>query len=329
MTKLNDIALKAATSVSTVSRVLNEDPTLSVSGEKRALILKIARELNYETPKSRKQKKTTCTIGLIHWFSREQETADTYYLSIRLGIEKACHHQNILLEKSFSGDSDPLPRAHEVEGVIALGKFRKDFALQLIKLYKNVVFVDSSPATEDSDSVVVDFKEAMLKATNYINDLKINKVGYIGGREYIGNLALGERREEVFREYYNNKFNDYIFVGDFSLESGYKKAIEAIESKKLPEAFIIASDAMALGALRAFHEKGIKIPDDLSLISFNDIPESRYSIPPLTTVRIHQEFMGYEAVSLILERIKDKRRIAKRITIATELIIRNSTKKPI
>jgi LacI family transcriptional regulator len=81
---------------------------------------------------------------------------------------------------------------------------------------------------------------------------------------------------------------------------------------------------MAIGALRALHEAHIKVPDQVSIIGFNDIPTSKYTVPPLASVKVHKEFMGETAVELLLERILKKRAIAKKVIIPTELIIRES-----
>jgi LacI family transcriptional regulator len=121
--------------------------------------------------------------------------------------------------------------------------------------------------------------------------------------------------------------SEHIYIGSFVASSGYelmKKAIE--QSQELPSAFLIASDSMAIGALRALHESGLKVPEDVAIIGFNDIPTSKYTVPPLASVRVHKEFMGETAVHLLLERISKQRTIAKKVIIPTELIIRQSAK---
>ncbi len=82
---------------------------------------------------------------------------------------------------------------------------------------------------------------------------------------------------------------------------------------------------MAIGAMRALHEKGLVIPDDVSLVGFDDIQAAAYLIPPLTTVRVHTEFMGKTALGMLLERVKEQRHIPKKIIVPTELVVRKST----
>lgn len=120
---------------------------------------------------------------------------------------------------------------------------------------------------------------------------------------------------------------EQIYVGKFLAESGYQLMKEAIsESEILPEAFFIASDSMAVGALKALQEHGIKVPEVVQIIGFNDIPTSNYTIPPLTTLRVHKEFMGETSIKLLLERLEDQGLISKKKIVPTELVIRESSK---
>ena len=98
---------------------------------------------------------------------------------------------------------------------------------------------------------------------------------------------------------------------------------QAISDDHLPRAFFVASDTMAIGAIRAIHEAGLKIPEDIAIVGFNDIPNAMYLVPPLTTVKVYTEFMGETAVVLALERIAGRER-SKKCIIPTELILRDS-----
>ena len=331
MATITEIAQKANVSIATVSRVLNYDKSLSISEEKRKLILETAENLDYQPPKRKKNHlKRPLSIGLIHWYTMQQELDDTYYLSIRLGIERTCYEKQIDLVKIFkTNDHYELDNLKALDGVIAVGKFSDEEIKQFEEKFPVVIFVDSSPEEAKFDSVVIDFESSMIKAIDYILSLGHQRIGYIGGREYIGkNLkALGERREIVFKEYLTKKglFDSRnVHVGSFTIESGYALMKQAIEQNHLPTAFIIASDGMAIGLMKAAYEAGIRIPKDLSIIGFNDITQSQYTIPPLTTVKVYKEFMGKTSVELLLERVQGQRTIAKKITIPTELVIRES-----
>src|SRR5690606_7103917 len=184
--------------------------------------------------------------------TRKEELEDTYYLSIRLGIEKAAHELGITLVKVFYDDikTDIIP----LEGAIAIGKFDASEIKLLKNYYKHITFVDSSPDESSFDSVVIDFEQAYQNAINYLDSLGLYDVGYIGGREYTHTLKapIGERREQFFRNHY--KDHSKIHIGKFSIESGYMLMKSAIQSKNLAKAYLIASDAMAIGALNALYE---------------------------------------------------------------------------
>jgi len=335
MATIKDIAEKAGVSSATVSRVLNYDATLSVSDDKRKLILEIAEELDYVTPRQRTDKRSqpNMRIGLIHWYTIHQELEDPYYMSIRMGIEKQCYEQNIDMVKVYDPHNYDFNQMSDVSGLIAIGKFSDEEIQRFKTVCPLIVFVDSSPFENEFDSIVIDFEKAVVGVIQHFIDHGHQKIGYIGGREYVGKdkMPLGERREIVFRDYLIKcglLDSAQIYIGTFVAASGYELMKKAIESStELPSAFLIASDSMAIGALRALHEAGIKVPKQVAIIGFNDIPTSKYTVPPLASVRVHKEFMGETAVDLLLERIQKKRIIAKKVIVPTELIIRESALK--
>jgi LacI family transcriptional regulator len=93
----------------------------------------------------------------------------------------------------------------------------------------------------------------------------------------------------------------------------------------LPTAVVLASDPMAIGAIRALHEAGIKVPEDISVISFDDIEAAAFLNPPLSTVKVQTEEMGKTAVKLLYDRLKNEREIPLRVTLPTKLVLRDST----
>ena len=320
---LKDIAKLSGVSTSTVSRVLNDDPSLKVQEETRLRIKQIANQYQYIPTK--KKIKTTYRFLLVHWFTREQELEDDYYLSIRLGVEKTCHEQGVTLDKQFKNDHKQVNKVYD--GVIALGKFGDDEIKRLKTYAKHIVFVDSSPDETSYDAVVIDFEQAMNQAIEHLQSTEIKTIGYIGGREYTNSgKPIGERREQYFSTYFNHDFDRFMHIGTFSIDSGYQLMKKALQKDDHADAYIIASDPMAIGALKACHELGIKVPQDISMISFNDIPQAKFMIPALTTVRIHQKYMGQTAVELLIERLKG-RTISKKIIVSTQLIIRDTTKE--
>ncbi len=333
MATIKDIANIAGVSPATVSRVLNYDISLSVTDGTRKKIFEIAEELDYKTRNERRKSKTfnkRGKIGLIHWYSQTQELEDPYYLSIRMGIEKECFNKQLEIITIFKGDiKQANDQLNNLDGVIAIGKFSKTEVDELSNYSKHIVFVDFSPNERLYDSIVINFRKAVLELLEYLLNLGHRKIGYIGGREYIGENRelIEDERETTYIEFVKNKEiydKKYIYLGRFTAEDGYSLMKKAIKGADLPTAFFIASDSMAIGAIKALHEAGINVPKDVSIIGFDDIPTSKYIVPPLSTVKIHTEFMGITAVGLMDERINQNREISKKVVIPTELIIRKS-----
>lgn len=332
MATIKDIANKAGVSPATVSRVLNHDKSLSVASDTRKRIFEVAEELSYVPPKSRKKAKVESKhkFGLIHWYTIDQELEDPYYLSIRVGIEKRAIEKQVEIIKLYAPEPEDLKMLEGVEGIICIGKFSLSEIAGFEKISKHLVFVDYSPREESFDSVVIDFEKAVIKVLDHLLSYHPKKIGYIGGREYAGKdqMPIGERREKVYQAYlkYHDVYDsEHIYIGSFLAESGYQLMKEALNKKNIPDAFFIASDSMAVGALRAVHEAGLRVPDDIRIVGFNDIPTSSYTIPPLTTLRVHKEFMGQTALDLILERLNEERSISKKVVVPTELVIRQSS----
>lgn len=331
MATIKEIANKANVSPATVSRVLNYDQTLSVSDEKRKLIFEIAELLDYKPPRKRgviTGKKSR--IGLVHWYSIKQELEDPYYMSIRIGIEKTCYDQMVEIVKVYEPMASDLSILAGVDGIIAVGKFADEEIEAFESITSHIVFVDSSPKENEFDSIVINFKYGVKQAMDFLMEKGHKRIGYIGGQEFIGHqkILLGERRLTLFEEIMTKegRFNEKdVYVGAFVAESGYQLMKEALKTPEdCPTAFFIASDSMAIGALRAVYEKGLNVPKDIAIVGFNDIPTSKYTTPPLTTIKVYKEFMGETAVEMLLERIMKNRVIAKKVILPTTLVIRES-----
>ncbi|TDO84347.1 LacI family transcriptional regulator [Halanaerobium saccharolyticum] len=333
MATITDIAKKANVSPSTVSRVLNGDQSISVKDETRKKIYEAVEELEYVPliEKYSKRKNTTeeLTFLTVTSFSQETEIEDPYYLSIFYGVELECKDKEIKVEKIYKNkdkfDFDP---ELNVDGIIAIGSFSEAEINKFSKLTDHIVFVDSEVDNQKYDSIVVNLKKVIDKILDYLFENDFEEIGFIGGRDENKNDIM-DQREKAFIEYMSHRDlykEEHIILGEFSIDSGYKIAKESIDIDNLPEAYVVANDSMAIGVLRALHEKGIKVPEDISIISINDIPTSKFSIPPLTTVKIHTEFMGMMAVRTLKERIENKRALPITVNIPTEMVIRGSVK---
>lgn len=330
MATLKEIAKKTGTSITTVSRVLNYDKTLSVSDEIRRRIIETASDLNYKTPRNRTNVKPTkqLRIGLVHWYDMREEIDDPYYVQIRRGIEKLAVKTTIETVLIYKQDEQfDFKTVGHVDGLICIGKFSSMQIAQFNKVTPSLVFVDSTPDEMKYDSIVIDFGKAVKDLLLSVIDEGYTKIGYLGGVEYISkHIKLGERRELVFRDFLfqrNKLYTKYIHIGSFTPESGYLMMKDALSKKDFAEVYFCANDSIAFGALRAIHEKGLKIPGDIAIVGFNDNPNSEYTFPPLSTVRVYTEFMGEQALESVVNRI-DGRSIPIKKVIPTKLVKRDS-----
>lgn len=333
MATIKEIAKLTGVSITTVSRVLNQDKSFSVSEDTRLKILQMAEKLNYVTPANRSTKTNNVhnqrTIGLVYWYTVTEEINDPYYLSIRIGIENECRNNNFKLQiihcsKDNMDEIDNL----KADGIIALGKFSQHFIDKLYTKFSNVVVVDYLTKHYFVDAITPDLTGAMEDIIDYLFNKGIKKIGFICGVEHTfdGEEILDERLVAYKKEMFlRNAFNqNYIYLGKFTADSGYDIMTNIIKNDELLDSYIVANDSMAIGCLKALNENNIRVPDVVSIISYNNTSLSQFTIPSLTSVNINTKLMGESAVSLLMERFNNGRQVAKKVTIPTNIIFRDS-----
>ena len=322
MATIHEVASQAGVSIATVSRVLNFDETLNVSAETRKRILEIAEELNYKSS-HRKKKQKILNVGIAHWYTKEQELKDPYYLAIRIAVERKCDELGIQFQRLMMNDIGN----KSMDGIIAIGKFGES-SIEVLKAYGlPMVFIDSSPNEEKFDAVLTDYKNGVNKALEYLLGLGHQEIGYIGGEEYVEGKRIQDEREATFNEFVKQKniyHKEWNLKGEFLPEEGYRLMKIYLQMPHYPKAYFVASDPMAVGVYKAIHEAGLRPGEEISLVGFDDIYTSQFLVPSLTTVKVHMDFMGETAVETLLERIMGKREIPKKILIPTKLMIRES-----
>lgn len=334
MVRIKDIAEKAKVSSSTVSRILNFDESLSVSQDTRNHVLEVAQELGYKkhTRKKMKQKQKVRRIGIVQWYSVSEEIEDPYYFMIRLSIERYCYEENISFVKYFKENIEEVGTT-ALDGLICVGKFSLNQARTFRQCTPNLVFVDSNPDANQYFSVVTDFRKATDEALNYLYQQGHRHIGYIGGKEYLGpeRDAYVDCRETSFRDFMTQQETcvfgeENIHIGAFTTADGYRLMKESLTRKNRPTAYLIASDSMAIGALRALHEaKDISL-NTVSIISYNDIATAEFTNPPLTTMRVDTDYMGYLAVYMFDQLYQGMLEKSFKIELPTRLIERESVK---
>ncbi|WP_202300575.1 transcriptional regulator EbgR [Dryocola clanedunensis] len=324
MATLKEIAQAAQVSVATVSRVLNDDPTLSVKSQTRQKILEAAERLEYKVHSARRQASQRLTFAALYTYGQELEINDPYYLAMRYGIETQCEKLGITLMSCYDFKDE---RPVAADGLLVIGKPQPLAQAWLEQQELPLVYLDGVTDDPRFDCVNVDLYKISQKVIDYFISRGYLRIGFIGGRD---DPAWPDQRELAFVEYGRGKKvvkTQDIFYGDFTSQSGYQCAMKMLASSEdYPPALFVATDSIAIGVLRALHEHGIKVPEQMALISVNDIPTARFVFPALSTVRIHSETMGAQAVNLLSDRLRDERTIPLSVYVPSSLQLRDSTK---
>ncbi|KLF81934.1 transcriptional regulator [Enterobacter hormaechei subsp. steigerwaltii] len=327
MATLKDIATEAGVSLATVSRVLNDDPTLNVKEETKHRILEIAEKLEYKSTTSRKMQSVAAGqqhILALYSYQQELEINDPYYLAIRHGIETQCEKLGVELSNCYANAT--LPELKKLTGVLIVGKPSPALRRAAMSLTDNVCFIDFHEPGSEYDSVDIDLSRISKQIVDFFIAQGVKRIGFIGGED---EPSKADIREAAFVEYGLLKgvvSEQDIWRGGFSSSSGYELAKIMLAQQCWPSALFVASDSIAIGVLRAIHEKGLAIPEDISLISVNDIPTARFTFPPLSTVRIHSEMMGSQGVNLLLEKARDGRALPLQVFVPSVLKLRGTTR---
>lgn len=334
-TTLNDIANEVGFSVTTVSRVLNHDPTLVVGDVTRQRILATAEELSYSKRKRHPHPaKLKRKVAIVQWYSESQERDDLYYLAIRKGIEQGSQFQNLEVVSVFQNNLDQLDA--DVAAIIAVGKFSPRQVRTLQRLTPNLVFVDNDQFPVGATSVLTDFSVATDNVLAYFEHQGILDVGLICGVEQTTDHRLTVRDPRLARyqdvmQRRHRYHPEWVFKGDYTSRSGFTAMQTAIKKlgSRLPHAFYITNDPMATGALKALQLAGIAVPGRVELFSFNDTALTTFVYPELSAVNVKTELMGEMAVSLVMQQLDSGRRVPQRIQLGTTLVERASTRRQI
>lgn len=328
MATIRDIAKMAGVSASTVSRILNNDVSLKTSLETKQKVIETAKKLNYK--KVVKQGKAAFKLGIVQWFSPEQETKDSYYFMIRKGIEDFCIKNCIQIVRAFKSDVNYMEQLENVDGLICIGKFSYGEVNKLIKVSKNIVFLDMEVEEYSVTTFSLDFKKAVYDVMEYLEARGHKKIGFLGGKEFVEQgVTFDDDRKKYYLKYCNRHHLDgsqYLKEGMYSVESGYGMMSELIQEKNIPTAVFAASDHIAIGAMKAIRENGLRIPEDISIIGFDDVDLCEFTTPVLTTVHAPAYDMGQYGVNFLFASSNLTLSTPIKVKMSCEIIERESCK---
>ncbi len=309
MATLKDIAAATGISTSTISRVLNQDKTISVSPQTQRRIFEAAEALGYvPRGKSRQEAKAPAAglkMGIAQMFEPDQVMQDPYYLYMKNELEKECFANGIETTTLFRDETGGFtaPGGAQLDGVFAIGSFTTQEIRSFERCSKHVVFVDSTPDDETYFAVVPNFHLGLRQAAARFLETGHRRIAFLGSHYTLQRTRdlLLDARLYYFRNILREKG---LFDETYVLDCGAMTSPAAYETlsaalarwEQKPDALFLASDAMVQGAMRALDEAGVRVPQDLSVIAFNDTPNSQNATPPLSAVRVLQHELAVAAV---------------------------------
>jgi len=322
---MKKIAELAGVNISTVSRVLNNES--SISTDIRNKVIDIANKYNYKKRKTRNKN----IVYIID--KRFFLLTSHFYNRIIEGIEEEVKKRGYTFQfnslepnQFFLGNLN----INNIAGIIITSHYHNDFVIEAKKLGIPLVLVDHYLPTEDIYAVLPDKIDGVIKGINYLASLGHKNIAYLKGDvSQIGGwdrLIGFKRAVEMFSL---NKDENLIIDCDLNIKGAYLAFKKFLENcKHYPTAVMCANDTVAIGAMEAVKEKNLNIPDDISILGFDDIDLAREVIPNLSTMHVRKQTMGRLAVQTLFRIINGEEIPYNKTMIKPTLIIRESTGKP-
>jgi LacI family transcriptional regulator/LacI family repressor for deo operon, udp, cdd, tsx, nupC, and nupG len=331
MASLQDVARRARVSIATVSRVLNKSD--KVVPETRAVVEQALLDLGYRP--SRVARRLRMNTGHAHLVGLIiPDIQNPFYAEIARGVEDAayaseyalilCNSDENLEKERFYLD---VMRAESVDGIVLPPFDDTDVAvIEMVKTEIPVVCVDRSHARVKTDLVEVDNYQGAFEAVRHLIEKGHRSIGLIEGRSQVSTSR--ERLRGYLDALTANGITprkELMRAGDFKQESGRILASELLDLRKPPTAFFVCNNLMTVGALGALHQRGVRIPEEVALVGFDDLPWAEALDPPPTVVRQPAYEVGRQAMELLLKRIMEPQRPPVTVRLRPELVIRKST----
>lgn len=332
---MQQVAERAGVSRTTVSFVLNNTPNVNISPETRERIIQAATDLNYARDFAATSLATgrSHTIALVMRQDLEELSVDAFLGGLINGISRAINTDGYHLLfyamrlDAPEGAYGELIRSQRVDGLLLSGPVVND--PELLELHDSGVpiVVHGTPALNHFFSVDVDNVASARSATEHLILLGHRRIALItnGPLTYTASRDRYQGYCQALGAAGIQLDNSLVAIGAFTDDSGYNATLQLLSLSPRPTAIFVASDVVALGAMRALKQHGLDIPDDLSIIGFDDIPLVKYLDPGLTTIRLPAIDLGFYAGQMLMKLIKGEPIQKRRIQLTSRLIIRDST----
>ncbi len=338
---LQDVAKLAGVSVGTVSQALNHNP--KVAAETRSRVLDAAKTLGYvfkeRTSFFPQKSNSVSVIGVLSKHDVGDSTlVNPFYSHILAGIEDECRKRGMSLmfatvyvdDQNRPVEWPPMINNHLVNGLILVGTLIEKSAIFIQRhIDIPVVLIDGYAPSLFIDSVVTDNLQGAHLAMNHLIELGHQKIGLIGWHpnspqsimeRYQGYVEVMQARGLDSKSYIEESF--------LSAPVGCRAAIALMKRHPDITALFACNDETAIGAMDGLKQIGLKVPDDISIVGFDNVRLTEDITPPLTTVHVHKNWLGIVGARLLLERAEFPEKPRSTTSIATQLVIRKTTAPP-
>lgn len=333
MATIDEVAERAGVTRGTVSKVLSG--TYNASPRTRAKVEQAAAELGYRPNLAARalSKGRTFVVGLLIPYDPDQLFADPHLLDIIRGVEAAANSRdyNVLLSTAHR-PNDPTSaysrvlRSNYVDSMVVIeGPDMLAIAEQLKQQPLPWVISGYAPLGSEAYCVHADDPAITAKLTDHLLALGHRRIGVISSELRL--RAFDKRLEGFHQALHAHELScdpGLIVFGDMSVESGYRATEQLFARPEPPTAIWALNDRMALGALQWAREHGVRVPADLSIAGFDDIPAAALSDPPLTTVRLPSYQEGQAATKMVFQ-LLDGETLPREVIVPTDVIVRGST----
>lgn len=331
---IKDVAKLAGVSPSTVSRVISKNQKISLETTKK--VEQAMETLGYHPNLMAKSlvSRSTKTIGLILPLSAEEVFLNPFFSEVLRGINAYLNYVGFdLLMSAGSTETEEkeafnrLVFGGKVDGVILLTSREKEPLTPLL-MERNFPFVIIGRPKEEKDIFYVDNDnvKASYDATVHLIEQGHKRIGFVSGpRDLLVSRDREDGYKKALQEYGIESRPDWITEAKFLQESGYNAISFMLSLPERPTAIIVTDDIIGLGVLKGLYELGCKVPEEISIVGFNNISMSELATPPLTTIDIGIYQLGYTAAQLLIRQIKQEESVSRSVIVPHRLVVRKST----
>lgn len=334
---IKDVAKEAGVSITTVSFVLNQRADMVISPAVQKRVMEAAQKLDYHPSAMAAglAGKRTRNLGVI-FYLEDQPIANPFFSFIIEGVVKETLAQGFNLyfsyiESVYAGypSLPKIVREKNVDGILVIGRCDPQMAADIKNRKIPLVAIDNSPHLKGVDTVQIENRKGGVLAVEHLTQLGHRKIGIMAAALEIPSIQerLSGWKSAMVKKGIEPS-GDLVFkIDHLTFWEGYGRAREILGRRKDLTALFCVNDEMAAGVLRAARETGRKVPQDLSVVGFDNIIMSIYTDPALTTVSVAKEYMGKLAVTRVLQLIENGDLKAVRLESPVELVVRESTAK--